>query len=299
MPEEVKKLVTHDGSFHTDDVFACATLMMMLEAKGEKYEISRTRDFEKISNGDYVFDVGEIYNKDENRFDHHQTGGAGKRANSIEYASFGLVWEKFGKEVCGDQRVADFLDKKLVAPIDAWDNGFDLVENKYEVTPYYLQHIFASMRPTWKEDSSLNDEMFLKAVVIAKEILSREIIQAKDALSAEDSVIEIYKNSEDKRIIVLDKNYPADYTLNGFPEPLFIVYPRSMNNLWSAKAVRKDPKTFVNRKDFPQSWGGKRDEELQKLSGVEDAVFCHKALYMVVAKSRKGAVKLAQIAIES
>lgn len=294
-----KKLITHNGSFHADDIFAAATLSIYLENKGEKFEIIRTRDEEIIKTGDYVFDLGGIYNPEINRFDHHQIGGAGKRPNGIEYAACGLVWKKFGLEICESQKAVDLLDERLIAPIDAGDNGFDLIENKYETSPYFIQHIFNAMRPTWREEDLTDDEMFLKCVAMAKEILVREIIQTQDALLAEEMVISIYKNTEDKRIIILDKNYPFEYILNNFPEPLYVIYPRKSNGLWGIRVVRKDPKTFINRKNFPKSWAGLRDEELVNVSGVADAVFCHRGLFLAVAKTKEGAIKLAQIALES
>src|SRR3989344_9093627 len=129
-----KKLVTHNGSFHADDVFAAAVLSIYLEKRRETFEIIRTRDEEIIKTGDYVFDVGGIYDADKNRFDHHQKDGAGKRDNNIEYSSFGLVWKKFGKELCnGFEKAIKSIDNRLIAPIDAADNGFDLVEKKYKV----------------------------------------------------------------------------------------------------------------------------------------------------------------------
>src|SRR3989338_10239311 len=111
----MKKLITHNGSFHTDDIFAAATLSLLLEKKGEPFEIIRTRDEEIIKSADYVFDVGGIYEREKNRFDHHQPGGAGRRVLSgvegekfgIEYSSFGLVWEKFGVDLAGNKEVAD------------------------------------------------------------------------------------------------------------------------------------------------------------------------------------------------
>src|SRR3989344_6842398 len=299
----MKKLVTHNGSFHTDDIFAAATLEMYLEKQGESFEVIRTRDEEIIKNADYVFDVGGIYNAEENRFDHHQKGGAGGRAkgdggNGIEYASFGLVWKKFGAELCGSQKAADLIDQKLVAPIDAHDNGIDLVENKNAISPYFIQQAFLAMRPTWREEDITDDEMFLKSVEIAKIILSREIIQAQDGVRAEEIVMSVYKNTQDKRIIILDKYYPFEYILQNFPEPLFVICPsRTIKDKWSAKAVREDPKTFKNRKDFPKSWAELRDEELQKVSGVSDAIFCHRALFLAVAKSKEGAIALARKAL--
>ena len=296
----MKKLIVHNGSFQSDDIFACAALVLMLEAQKESFEIIRTRDPEIIKTGDYVFDVGGIHDESSNRFDHHQIGGAGQGLDGIEYAAIGLVWKTFGKVICDSEKVAEIINKRLAAPIDAWDNGIDLVENKYlNVTPYYIQHFFISMVPTWKEEHLTNDEMFLKSVDIAKIILSREITHAKDALEAEEKIISVYNNTEDKRIIVLDKSYPFGYVVNDFPETLYVVYPRPENNAWGVKAVRENPKTFSNRKDFPKAWAGLRDEELQKVSGVSDAIFCHRGLFMAVAKSKEGALALAKIALNS
>ncbi len=297
----IKKLVTHDGSFHTDDIFAAATLSLVLEKHREKFKIFRTRDTEIIAKGDIVFDVGGVHDPSKNRFDHHQEGGAGKRYDEmgIEYASFGLVWKKFGMELCSNQKTFDYIEKKLVVPIDAWDNGVDLSKNVFkDVAPYLLQNIFFAMEPTWREKGDIN-EVFLKCVEIAKVILVREITQVQDAILAEESVLEIYNNSKDKRIIVLDKDYPFGHLLQNFSEPLYVIYPRKTNNWWGVKAMRSDPKSFKNRKDLPAAWGSMRDEELIKITGVSDAVFCHKGLYMCVAKSKEGAIKLAQIAVES
>jgi len=297
--ETTKKLITHDGSFHADDIFACATLCLVLEKKGEKFEITRTRDEKTIKAGDYVFDVGGIYDANANRFDHHQPGGAGKRLNDIEYSSFGLVWKKFGLELCDNQKTVDFIDEKLVAPVDAFDNGFDLVENKYKITPYYIQHFFFSMKPTWREANLSKDEMFLKCVEFAKVVLTREIIQTQDAFLAEEAINSIYQNTKDKRIIVLDKHYSFEHIFDDFPELLFIIYPREADGFWGIRTIGENPKTFVNRKNFPKSWAGLREKELADVTGVPDAVFCHRGLFLTVAKTKEGAIKLAQIAVES
>ena len=63
-------------------------------------------------------------------------------------------------------------------------------------------------------------------------------------------------------------------------------------------AVRKNPKSFINKKDFPKEWAGLKDEELQKVTGVLDAVFCHRALFLCVAQTKEGAMKLADIAVQ-
>ena len=155
------------------------------------------------------------------------------------------------------------------------------------------------MHPTWKEENVSLDDVFISCVQLAKKILAREIIQARDTIEAEDAVISAYENAKDKRIIVLEKNYPFEYLLSKYPEPLFAIYPRRTRNEWGVKAIKLEANSFKNRKDLPVSWGGLSSGELQKISGVPDAVFCHRALFLAGAQSREGAIKLAQIALES
>jgi uncharacterized UPF0160 family protein len=53
------------------------------------------------------------------------------------------------------------------------------------------------------------------------------------------------------------------------------------------------------RKNFPAAWAGLRDEELAKVSGVADAQFCHRALFTIAAKSKEGAIKMTQLALNA
>jgi len=294
-----KIIITHSGSFHADDVFACASLSVLLEKKKQPFKIIRTRDKEIIKKGDYIFDIGEIYNADANRFDHHQPGSAGKRKNGIEYSSFGLVWKKFGEEICGSKKSAKMVDNKLVAPIDADDNGFDLIEKKHEISPYTIQDVLSIFKPTSLEDMD-KDEQFKKALVWAKEILSREIKKANDQIEITKIIQNFYKNTEDKRLIVINEPEVSRYeiwnALQDFSEPLFVVYSVEENE-WRVVAMRSDYNSFENRKNFPKAWAGLRDEELQKVSGVSDATFCHRGLFLVGVKSKEGAIALAQLSL--
>ncbi|MFH1608555.1 MAG: MYG1 family protein [Patescibacteria group bacterium] len=306
-----KKLVTHDGSFHADDIFACATLLLVLDKKKERAKIFRTRDQNIIKKGDYVFDIGGIYDAERNLFDHHQIGGAGKRParnafsiadaggeNNIEYSSFGLVWKKFGEEVCGNKEVADFIDQKLVSPIDADDNGINLYKNNFEnILPYTINDVLSIFKPTSLENLNI-DKQFLKALELAKVILKREIKKNNDQIEITKIIQNYYKNSKDKRLIIIEKPEVSRYeiwdALQDFTEPLFIVYK---TDEWRIVAMRLNINSFENRKNFPKVWAGLIDKEFQKISGVEDAIFCHRGLFLAGAKSKEGAIKLAQIAL--
>ena len=183
-------------------------------------------------------------------------------------------------------------------PIDAGDNGISLIELKTETIPYLIQTAFDSFSPTWQDATEENLRSgFLQCVSIAKNILNNEIRKAKADIEAEKILSKIYANAEDKRIIVLDRKYPYDQ-LQYYPEPIFVVYPR-LGGTWGVEGVAVKKFSFEKRKNLPKAWAGLRDDEMGKISGVPDAIFCHRALFMAVARSKEGAIKLAQIAIES
>ncbi len=286
-----KLLVTHNGTFHADDIFATATLSIMLDGK---IKVVRTRDTAIIAKADFVYDVGGEYNPDKNIFDHHQKGGAGSRDNSIPYAAFGLVWKKFGEQICGSKVVADQIEKRLVQPIDANDNGINLFTVDNEVAPFLIQDLFFLFRPSWKEEQDF-DSAFNQAVEIAIKIITREIKKTSDYLEADNFAQDAYNKSTNKEIIVIDGPYPWHEVLGSKPEPLYAVFPKL--DTWRVECVRKEKYSFENRKPLPLEWAGLRDEKLVEITGVPDATFCHNGRFMAVSKSKEGALELANKAL--
>lgn len=292
----MKIITTHGGAFHADDIFAVATLILVLK---EEYTIVRTRDEALFADSDYLIDVGGVLDPSKGRFDHHQQGGAGERKNGIPYASFGLLWNTYGLELCGGNAEAmERIDNLLVVGIDAIDNGVEIFTNLHKgVYPYTIGNFFQSFHPSGNATIEDNDRTFINCVNLAKDLLAREILNAIEQVTLQQKVIEIYQKAGDKRVLILDGRYPWGDVVQRFPEPLFVVYPdRNHGERWSAKAVRVDPMSFTPRKKYPESWAGKSNEEFRDVSGVSDAVFCHRDRFLVVAKSREGAVKLAEIA---
>ena len=298
-----KKVVTHSGSFHADDIFACATLSLYFKQNKMKCSVTRTRDESIIRNADYVFDVGGVYDPDKNRFDHHQIGGAGERDNGIPYASFGLVWKKFGPLLCdGNSEIVDDIDRRLAQPIDAIDNGVSISEpSKSGIYDYGIYGIISAYQSSWKDEDNEKEQLknFLILVHFFKDVLQREIKKSKERLELLELIEEAYQKSENKEIIEIPYRVgigPIVQVLQKYKEVLFIV-ARSSKDQWKVMAMRKDPYSFENRKPLPEAWAGKRDEALQKVTGVSDALFCHNARWMAVAKTRIGAWKLAELAL--
>lgn len=288
-------VAVHDGTFHTDDVFACA--VVLLAHKNKKVTVIRTRDEKKIASADCVIDVGVIYDPKTLRFDHHQKEGAGERENGVPYASFGLVWKHYGTTLCSSEHIAHIVDERLVAHIDAVDNGVALARDTSSLSLYTVGDFISSLRPTWEEDEACIDTAFFAAVDFAKKVLLRAIAQVQSSQAARALLEEAYTQAKDKRIIVIGKEYPGWYdVMVQYPEPLYVVYERS-NGSFGAKAVRVDPADFETRKPFPKEWAGLRDKEFQNVSGVPDALFCHTGRFLIVAETKEGVLALAQKAI--
>lgn len=294
------RVATHSGSFHADDVFALAALLLLPEHRDAPPEIVRTRDPELLAAADVRVDVGQRDDPATGDFDHHQRGGAGERPNGIRYASFGLVWRTYGARICaGDADVAARVDESLVQGVDANDTGQKIAEPLVgTVQAMSVSHAIAALNPNWDEDSSAaaKERAFASALALAGGILEREIASARASVRAGELVRAAIARAEDPRLIELDRGMPWHRELvGGAPEALFVIYPREED--WGLQAVPRVLGEFANRKDLPEAWAGRSDGELASLTGVQDARFCHIGRFMAVAGSREGALALAQQAL--
>jgi uncharacterized UPF0160 family protein len=289
------KVAVHNGKFHPDDVCAVAILSLYLK---KPLKVFRTRDPKIWAGCDYVCDVGGEYNPVKKMFDHHQEGWDEKRENGILYAASGLLWKEYGEKITGSKEIAQKIEETIIEPIDADDNGIELYKNNFEkIYPYSFPDYLFSFNPTWEEKIDFI-KPFNCAVLEAKKMLEREIKRAKDSLDASVFVKQIYEKTEDKRIIIFDVDYPWRKALINCPEPLFIIHPRPSDNTWGVETVVKPNSKFERKMYFPKSWSGKRDGELEKITGVSGTVFCHDDIFMAVAKSKDGAIALAKLALK-
>lgn len=288
------KVAVHSGAFHPDDVCAVAILSLYLK---KPIKIFRTRDPKILEKMDYVLDVGIEYDPKKNKFDHHQEGWNEKRENGMPYAASGLVWKEYGEKITGSSEVANFIDEKIIQPIDADDSGVEIYKKIYEkISPYTFFDYLFSFNPTWMDNID-PQKAFESAVFEAKKMFQMEIKRANDRAVSARIVKDIYEKTKDKRIIFLDKNYSWKKPFANFPEPLFVVHPHSDNITWAIDTVRKPNEKFIRRMYFPKAWAGKRDEELAKITGVGDSVFCHNGIFLAITKTKDGAMKLAELAL--
>lgn len=292
--KEMKKVGTHSGRFHADEVMATAILQELYEL-----EVVRSRDTEALEGLDIIYDVGG------GEFDHHQVEKE-YRESGIPYAACGLIWRRFGREVArsmepslSDEQVESVfnsVDQVLMEGIDASDNGMRTYET---IVPIYsVSLIIAEMNPPWNAEFA-GDQAFFGAVRFASRVLRNTLKHKIAMLMARTHVEAAYNNRQRPEVLVLDRAYPWGQILRDIDEKkevLYAVYPRDGQFL--LQTVRRHDGIRGDRKPLPKSWAGKRDEELGRIVGIGDAIFCHPSRFIAGAGSMESIMIMADLAVK-
>lgn len=299
-------IATHDGACHADDVFACVSLKLFLEFRGQKAIILRTKNEETITIADAVIDTGKKYDMMGYRFDHHQEGGAGKRVNDIPYAAFGLVWRHYGNNLVemylkskgyemypeDSKNVYMEVDKKLVQPIDAYDCGVKLDSD------FNLGALFAYLRPSFIEvengTQKWPDKVFEEFCVISELIIKRYIGQVTSSYILERRVAEsIYDYHP---VLILDfrvRMSEIETILKNYPHITVVIICQNpkKGDTWTVNIPKGSPSKF------PEDWLGKSGDAFAHACGLPDVDFCHVEGFTLTCKSKETAILLANEAL--
>lgn len=264
--EELKKVeygITHNATFHADDVFSTAFLQII----NPDIKILRVSDVPSDFDG-IVFDIGF------GEFDHHQIDNK-KRDNGVPYASFGKLWKTFAPYLY-DQSIVDNIDTSFIQGLDLSDNTGS--ENT-------LSYAISLFNPSWNEESN-GDKEFFEAVEVAKKILNKLINTELSTLKAKTIVEQIYNNSDDKEIIILDKHYPYKEALVN-TEAKFVIYPSNRGG-YAAQGVPINNNTVTLKKDFPKRWLNNKPDYIR---------FIHNSLFLITTDTLDMAIKACEEAL--
>lgn len=274
---------THSGKFHADDVFSAALLLYL------NPEITITRGNQVPENYEgLVFDIGR------GQYDHHQKDSR-IRDNGVPYAAFGLLWEKLGPEILGKELALKF-DESFVQPLDINDNTGEKNE---------LATLIGNFNPGWDSKSS-NDEAFFQAVSVAGMILENKFERYLGNERADRRVEEVLTEhaaslasgdtpAENTNILILPEFIPCQKRLSE-TNIAFVIFPSNRGGY----CIQPQKKEYsMNYKcSFPAEWLGLENEELEQVTGLQSAGFCHKGGFLMTVGMLEDAVKACRISME-
>lgn len=197
--ENLKAIVTHDGVFHADEVFATALIKLVAKSSNNQIEIIRTRN-PKILQEHLTLETSIVIDVGNSEFDHHQELKYNTiNGEQISMSSFGLVHKKFL------ELGLIFFDKdlqNLITEIDKADNG---------VAPSTISTLIRTFTPKWNDKSdTAMDDAFYRAVDFAKVILENMFEKTNANLFAEEIIkdeIQNLKTQNEFKTNSMKKNY--------------------------------------------------------------------------------------------
>src|SRR3990167_10033543 len=279
---------THNGSFHADEVTACSLLLLF--NKIDKSLIYRTRDPECLQTCDYVCDVGNEYNPSKKRFDHHQASYQGP------LSSAGMILLFLKEMGVIDFHLYDHLNKSLIMGVDAHDNG----QVKIEPGITTFSQVVSNFLPIEYDVSSEEmDGAFFQAVDFVTKHLDR--LKKRYLYTRACQRIVQEKMLSSNYVLIFENSLPwmeNFFELGGDKHPAqFVVMPTGEH--WKLRTI---PPTLGERmkvrKLLPESWAGLRDDELEKVSGVKGAIFCHKGRFISIWKTKEDAISALHVVLK-
>eukprot|EP01118_Nematostelium_gracile_P002361 TRINITY_DN12591_c0_g1_i2.p1 TRINITY_DN12591_c0_g1~~TRINITY_DN12591_c0_g1_i2.p1 ORF type:complete len:352 (-),score=83.42 TRINITY_DN12591_c0_g1_i2:50-1054(-) len=314
-----KKIGTHGGHFHCDEVLAC--FMLKQTAEWKHAEIVRTRDPLVLESCDLLVDVGSIYDPEKNRFDHHQRSfnETFSEAKETKLSSAGLIYRHFGKELIQSllkltnetdlKLLYDKIYDDLIESLDAVDNGIEQYDGqpKFNSTTHLSARIHR-MNPRWTSKDHHSDSKFKKAMEVAgMEFMDILSFTYESWLPARQVVIDAIENrfSTDAsgKIIYIDNVCPWEDHLFALEkeisiEPLiqYVVFPGG-SKMFRVTAVAIRPHCFELRNGLKKEWRGLTRAELEKQCEIPDTIFVHHNGWIGGNLTKEGAIEMAKVSM--
>lgn len=272
---------THNGTFHADEVTACALLLLFNLIDRDK--IFRTRDLDLLDRCEYVCDVGGIYDPIQKRFDHHQKEYGGSLSSAGMILSYLAGTDRLA------QNEADFLYNSMICGVDAIDNGYDP-----KLPGFCLfSDVIGNFAPINYDASQVEyDTAFFLAVDFTTGHLRRMLARFRYHESCKDQVKETM--GQQSEWLLFTSSIPwmdSFFQLDGEHHPAkFIIMP--VGNQWKLRGIPPNGEERMKvRVPLPEVWAGRSEQELKKITGIEGAVFCHKGRFISIWETKEAAMQ--------
>jgi uncharacterized UPF0160 family protein len=287
-PKIPRSFGTHDGTFHADEVTACALLEFFELIDHAK--IKRTRNMIELSQCEYVCDVGGIYEPQSKRFDHHQADYKGP------LSSAGMILEYLKNQGIIKQKEFDFINNSLVRGVDAHDNGKD------PQVPGFctFSQLISNFTPIlYDADAASQDAAFFEAQSFALGHIRRLWQRFQYNQSCKEIVQQAMADFRD--CLVFEKAIPwmdTFFEQGGERHPArFVIMPSG--KCWKLRGIppNTDDKMRV-RQPLPEEWAGLLEDTLKQVTGIDGALFCHKGRFISVWATKEDALHALEIVLQ-
>jgi len=284
-----RSIGTHDGSFHADEVTACALLILFDLADRDK--IVRTRNLARLDECEFVCDVGGVYNSEQKKFDHHQADYKGPLSSAGMVLKYLLDIGKI------QEQEYEFFNKSLIIGVDAHDNGTDV---QFPGVCTY-SHVMANYTPIVHEaPPEVMHDAFQDALSFALGHLKRLWNRYQYVQSCRQIVVESMAKNEP--FLFFDKGIPwidSFFALGGEKHPaLFVVMPSGAH--WKLRGIPPNSRERMKvRQALPLAWAGLSGEDLKRATQIAGAIFCHKGRFISVWETREDALKALDLVLKA
>lgn len=325
---------THSGVFHCDEILACFMLQQL--PKYQKAKIVRSRDESVLKDCTIVVDVGNVFDVEKLRYDHHQktfqhTLGSlrpefAAKFSKVRLSSAGLIYTYYGEEVIRrvvkeakgeeitDECLRSVFEKvyeNFIQEMDGIDNGVPQHSDEpvYRISTHLSARI-GHFNSQWNSTKDFDEQaQFEKAKTLAgSELVDCILYYATVWWPARAIVADAIKKRFDihssGKIIEIEQFCPWKQHLYELESKekceneIFYCICSSAPNDFRVICVPNSPNSFVCRKFLPAPWRGIRDEQVATVSGVDSANFVHATGFIGGAKTREGALDMAVKAVE-
>lgn len=303
------KLVTHNGTFHYDEILATAILKKIYKDA----EVVRSRDPKVVDGGDIVYDVGGVFDPETNRFDHHQQSFTStfSARHTVKLSSAGLIYKYFDAKLFQLYNFDQSNDLYETIRLKIYDTFFlyaDAMDNGVNIHGDIIPRTLASLVSGFnvydctdpRELEERQNAQFLKALEIVavdlenylRYIFNDYIVSFNDILqemvAAHGEIYITNRKAAPQLIFDVDEKLGRNIK--------FIIYKNRGECRILALPVARG--SFTSRVPLLEPWRGLRDEELSRVAGIEQCIFVHATGFTGANRTIEGAIKMCEKTLE-
>lgn len=297
-------LVTHDGSFHYDEILATAILQKIYPDS----KLMRTRDQSKIDTGDIVYDVGRVFSPEDRRFDHHQNtfNETFSEKYDIKMSSAGLIYKYYHEELfklynfTKSSFLFNIIYEKIYAEFflsaDAIDNGYDIFGS---IKPRTVAEVVGGFN-TYNADKDSENQKFEMALSFVSTDLNNYLSYIFNDYIVNYQYFYDELKSFSGDIYYTEKSVSMDliFDINELLQKdlKFVVCKNQNDYRILTLRVKKD--SFDIRYPLHPDWRGLSNETLDSVSKIKNCIFVHASGFTGGNKTKEGAFEMCKKSLE-